>query len=86
MVDLPLAGECRVIEALFLLLALPMGEFTRPEVLKISTHPAVRHGLPRPMLTAGETGVWGWKSCRGPITSITTAPISTVSCSTGSRA
>ncbi len=35
MVDLPLAGECRVIEALLLLLALPLGEFTRPEVLKI---------------------------------------------------
>ena len=42
MVDLPLAGECRVIEALLLLLALPMSEFTRPEVLKILTHPAVR--------------------------------------------
>ncbi len=42
MVNLPLAGECRVIEALLLLLALPMGEFTRPEVLKILTHPAVR--------------------------------------------
>ena len=42
MLDVPLAGECRVIEALLLLLALPMGEFTRPEVLKILTHPAVR--------------------------------------------
>ena len=46
MVDLPLAGECRVIEALLLLLALPMGEFTRPEVLKILTHPAVRARFP----------------------------------------
>jgi exodeoxyribonuclease V gamma subunit len=42
MLDVPLAGECRVIEALLLLLALPMGEFTRPEVLKILTHHAVR--------------------------------------------
>jgi exodeoxyribonuclease V gamma subunit len=42
MVDIPLAGECRGIEALLLLLALPMGEFTRPEVLKILTHPVVR--------------------------------------------
>ena len=46
MVDLPLAGECRVIEALLLLLALPMGEFTRPEVLKILAHPAVRARFP----------------------------------------
>ena len=46
MVDLPLAGECRVIEALLLLLALPLGEFTRPEVLKILTHPAVRARFP----------------------------------------
>jgi exodeoxyribonuclease V gamma subunit len=46
MVDLPLAGECRVIEALLLLLALPMSEFTRPEVLKILGHPAVRARFP----------------------------------------
>ena len=86
MVDLPLAGECRVIEALLLLLALPMGEFTRPEVLKILTHPAVRRGSPRPMLTAGATGVLGWRSCEGLIALTTTARISTVSCSTGNRA
>ena len=59
MIDLPLAGECRVIEALLMLLAMPMGEFTRPEVLKILTHPAVRAGFPRPMSTAGATGVLG---------------------------
>ena len=46
MVDLPLAGECRVIEAVLLLLALPLGEFTRPELLKILTHPAVRARFP----------------------------------------
>jgi len=46
MVDLPLAGECRVIEAVLLLLALPLGEFTRPELLKILTHPAVRVRFP----------------------------------------
>jgi exodeoxyribonuclease V gamma subunit len=46
MVDLPLAGECQVIEAVILLLALPLGEFTRPELLKILTHPAVRARFP----------------------------------------
>jgi exodeoxyribonuclease V gamma subunit len=46
MVDLPLAGECHVIEALLLLLALPLGEFTRPAVLKILTNPVVRAGFP----------------------------------------
>ena len=46
MIDLPLAGECRVIEGLLLLMALPLGEFTRPEVLKILTHPAVRARFP----------------------------------------
>ena len=53
MVDLPLAGECRVIEALLLLLALPLSEFTRPEVLKILTHPAVRARFPE-----ADTGRW----------------------------
>ncbi len=42
MVDLPLAGESRLLEAVLLLLDLPLGEFTRPEVLKILTHPAVQ--------------------------------------------
>ena len=46
MIDLPLAGECQVIEALLLLLALPLGDFTRPEVLKVLTHPAVRDRFP----------------------------------------
>jgi exodeoxyribonuclease V gamma subunit len=46
MVDLPLAGECQVIEAVLLLLALPLGEFTRPELLKVLTHPAVRARFP----------------------------------------
>jgi exodeoxyribonuclease V gamma subunit len=46
MIDLPLAGECRVIEGLLLLMALPLGEFTRPEMLKILTHPAVRARFP----------------------------------------
>jgi exodeoxyribonuclease V gamma subunit len=45
-IDLPLAGECRVIEALLLLSALPMGEFTRPELLKLLIHPAVRARFP----------------------------------------
>jgi exodeoxyribonuclease V gamma subunit len=46
MVDLPLAGECQVIEAVLLLLALPLGEFTRPELLKILGHAAVRARFP----------------------------------------
>ena len=53
MVDLPLTGECRVIEAVLLLLALPLGEFTRPELLKILTHPAVRARFPE-----ANTGQW----------------------------
>jgi exodeoxyribonuclease V gamma subunit len=42
MVDLPLAGECYVIEGVLLLLSLPLGEFTRPELLKILGHRALR--------------------------------------------
>ena len=42
MVDLPLAGEYRVIEAVLMLLTLPLGQFTRPEMLKVLTHSAVR--------------------------------------------
>lgn len=45
-IDLPLVGECRIIEGLLLLLALPFSEFTRPEVLKILAHPAVRARFP----------------------------------------
>jgi exodeoxyribonuclease V gamma subunit len=41
MVDLPLFGESRLLEAVLLLLELPLGEFTRPELLQILTHPAV---------------------------------------------
>jgi len=47
MVDLPLAGESRLLEAVLLLLDLPLGEFTRPELLKILTHPAVRARFPQ---------------------------------------
>jgi exodeoxyribonuclease V gamma subunit len=46
MVDLPLAGESRVIEAVLLLLALPLGSFTRPELLPLLIHPAVRSKFP----------------------------------------
>jgi exodeoxyribonuclease V gamma subunit len=53
MIELPLAGECRVIEGLLLLLALPLGEFTRPELLKILEHPAVRARFPE-----ADTGRW----------------------------
>jgi exodeoxyribonuclease V gamma subunit len=56
MVELPLAGECHVIEALLLLLALPLGEFTRPELLKIVMHPAVRARFPE--TDAGQWRRW----------------------------
>ncbi len=46
MVDVPLAGECQVIAAMLLLLDLPLGEFTRPEVLRVLGHPAVRARFP----------------------------------------
>jgi exodeoxyribonuclease V gamma subunit len=46
MVDLPLAGESRLLEAVLLLLDLPLSDFTRPEVLKFLTHPAVRARFP----------------------------------------
>ena len=39
--DLPLESESRVVEALDLLLDLPLGRFTRPELLGLMVHPAV---------------------------------------------
>jgi len=53
MVDLPVAGECRVVEAVLLLLGLPLGEFSRPELLKILNHPAVRTRFPE-----ADAGQW----------------------------
>ena len=41
LVDLNLASTSRIVEALELLLALPFGEFTRPELLRVITHPAL---------------------------------------------
>lgn len=41
LVDVPLASESRVVEAFHLLLDLPFGRFTRPELLRVLTHPAV---------------------------------------------
>ena len=41
MIDVPLARESRVVEAFHLLLDLPFGRFTRPELLRILTHPAL---------------------------------------------
>ncbi len=41
LVDLPIGGESRLGEALELLLALPLGRFTRQEVLRFATHPLV---------------------------------------------
>jgi exodeoxyribonuclease V gamma subunit len=46
MIDLPLAGECRAVEAVLRLLDLPLGEFTRSELLPLLTHPAVRARFP----------------------------------------
>jgi exodeoxyribonuclease V gamma subunit len=39
--DVPLRGESRMVEGLELLLDLPFGRFTRPELLRILTHPAL---------------------------------------------
>jgi exodeoxyribonuclease V gamma subunit len=41
LVDVPLSAESRIIEAFQLLLDLPFGRFTRPELLRVLTHPAV---------------------------------------------
>jgi exodeoxyribonuclease V gamma subunit len=41
LVDLPLSAQSRVVEAIELLLELPLGEFRRQEVLRLATHPAV---------------------------------------------
>jgi exodeoxyribonuclease V gamma subunit len=53
MIDLPMAGECRVVEAVLLLLKLPLGTFTRPELLPLLVHPAVRTRFP-----GAETSRW----------------------------
>ena len=45
-VDMTLAGESRVAEAIDLLLALPHGKFTRPEVMRVATHPSVMARFP----------------------------------------
>jgi exodeoxyribonuclease V gamma subunit len=39
--DVPLRGESRMVEGLEMLLDLPFGRFTRPELLRILTHPAL---------------------------------------------
>jgi exodeoxyribonuclease V gamma subunit len=40
-VGVPLTGENRVVEAVELLLALPLGRFTRQELLRLAVHPTV---------------------------------------------
>lgn len=45
-VDLPVAGESRLAEAIELLLALPLGGFTRTSVLRFVTHPTVLASFP----------------------------------------
>ncbi|HKE18272.1 MAG TPA: exodeoxyribonuclease V subunit gamma, partial [Kofleriaceae bacterium] len=44
--DLPLESESRVVEAIDLLFDLPLGRFTRPELLGLMVHPAVLAGHP----------------------------------------
>ncbi|HTM23097.1 MAG TPA: exodeoxyribonuclease V subunit gamma, partial [Kofleriaceae bacterium] len=46
LLDAPLAGPGRVLEAFELLLDLPFGRFTRPELLRLLTHPAVTARFP----------------------------------------
>jgi exodeoxyribonuclease V gamma subunit len=45
-VDLPLVQESRLVEAIELLFALPLGQYRRPELLRLVTHPAVSAGFP----------------------------------------
>jgi exodeoxyribonuclease V gamma subunit len=42
------ARESRLVEAVRLLLELPLGTFTRNELLRLMTHPAVQDGVPDP--------------------------------------
>jgi exodeoxyribonuclease V gamma subunit len=51
--DLPLASASRIVEAATLLLDLPLGRLSRPEVLDVITHPAVRGRVPEV-----EAGAW----------------------------
>jgi exodeoxyribonuclease V gamma subunit len=46
LVDLPLGGASRLPEAVALLLALPLGSFRRPELLRLMTHPNVLARFP----------------------------------------
>ncbi|HUH00608.1 MAG TPA: exodeoxyribonuclease V subunit gamma, partial [Kofleriaceae bacterium] len=41
LVDVPLSSESRIVEAFDMLLALPLGGFTRPELLRLLAHPSV---------------------------------------------
>jgi exodeoxyribonuclease V gamma subunit len=45
-VDLPMGGQSRLAEAIELLLALPLGKFTRQDLLRIATHPSVMARFP----------------------------------------
>jgi exodeoxyribonuclease V gamma subunit len=45
-IDLPLTSASRIAEAAHLLLDLPLGRLSRPEVLDVITHPAVRGRAP----------------------------------------
>ena len=86
MVDLPIAGECRVVEALLLLLDLPLGEFNRPELLRFLTHPSVSHATRKQKQGNGRTGALSWKSSTVSTAPITKALTSIRICSTGNRA
>jgi exodeoxyribonuclease V gamma subunit len=58
LVDLPLSASSRVVEAVELLLELPLGEFRRQEVLRLATHPSVLARFPDAAPTRDE---WiGW--------------------------
>ena len=60
-VDLPVGGEGRIAEAMELLLALPLGKFTRQELLGLATHPAVMARLPE----ASSDDWLGWCNALG---------------------
>lgn len=46
LVDVPLTSESRIVEAFDMLLALPLGGFTRPELLRLLAHPSVAARFP----------------------------------------
>jgi len=83
-VDLPPGhghGVGEITEVAERLIDLPLGTFTRRELLPLLTHPAILSHPP-----TGSACARSWRSCTAPITATTTRPTFTKTCSTGTRA